>query len=222
MSNYPPPPPFGGPFNSTALLAQPLNTNLPGIPQYSYGSLQNSFPHPGAALDARYANEYYFNRNQQEINNNPNSMANAGPPSTRVDETPNMAVAQPSVKPIFYSSYPGSRETPHLTQHSASESSNAQRNDSQHRLGLANQIEGAMPPDRALQASAAAISDLEDGELSDDNGGEHSKVSSSDMTSHDRATVIPTELDSHGELDFLSTVRHTAAVKAPAQHKGIH
>ena len=217
MSNYPPPPPFGGPFNSTALFAQSVSANLPGLPQYSYGSLQNPPQHTGGALDAHYANTYYFNRNQQEVNNSLNTMTNAG-----VDELPNMAVAQPSVEPISHSSYPGSRETPHLTQHLPSASSNAQRSDPQHRLGLVNQIERAMPPETALPASAAAISDLEDGELSDDNGGEHSKVPSSDSTSHDRATVVPTELNSHGKLDDLSAVRHTATVKAPALHKGIH
>ena len=213
MSNYPPPPPFGGPFNSTALFAQSMSTNLPGIPQYSYGSLQNPLPHGGGALDAHYANTYYFNRNQQETNNHPNTIANSGP---------NMAVSQPSIAPISYSSHSASRETSYLTQHMASASSNAQRSDSQLRLGLAHQIEAPMSPDIALPASAAAISDLEDGELSDDNGGEHSKVPNSDPTSYSRATVVPTELNSHGKPDHLSAVRHTAAVKAPAQHTGIH
>ena len=194
-----------------------MSTNLPGLPQYSYGSLQNPLPNASGALDAHYANAYYFNRNQQDINQIPNTMANAG-----VDETPNMAVAQPSVDPISYSSYAGSRGTPHLTQHLASASSNAQRSDPQHRLGLANEIEGAVLPDRILPAHTAATSDLEDGELSDDNGGEHSKVPSSDATSQDRATVIPTELNSLGKLDYLSSARHAAAVKMPAQTKGIH
>lgn len=222
MSNYPPPPPFGGPFNNTALFAQSMSTNLPGLPQYSYGSLPNSFPPAGGALDAQYANAYYFNNNRQEIINNPNTMANAGPQSTTVAGTQNSALAQPYVEPISYSSYPGSRETTHLTQHFASASSNAQRSEPQHRLGLTNQIEAAMSPVTALPNSAAAISDLEDGELSDDNDGEHSKVPSPDATSHDRVTVIPTEFNSHGKNEYLSAIRHTAAVTAPAQHKGIH
>ena len=222
MSNYPPPPPFGAPFNNTALFAQSMSTNLPGLPQYSYGSLPTSFPPAGGALDPHYANAYYFNKNRQEITNNPNTMANAGPQSTTVDGTPNSALAQSYVEPISYSSYPGSRETAHPTQHLASASSNAERSDPQHRLGLANQIEAAMSPVTAIPASAAAISDLEDGELSDDNGGEHSKVPSPDATSHDRVTVIPTEFNSQGKNEYLSTIRHTAALMGPAHHKGNH
>ena len=221
MSNYPPPPPFGGPFNSTALFAQSMSTNLPGIPQYSYGSLQKSFPPAGGALDAPYANAYYFNQNRQEIINAPNTIANAGFPSTTIDETPNTAVSQSHAEPITYASYSGSRETPHFTQHLTSAPSNAQHSDPQHRLGLANQIEAAMSPDTALPASAAAISDLEDGELSDDNGGEHSKVPSPGATSHDRVTVVPTELNSHGRHEYPGVVRHTVVVTAPAQRKGI-
>ena len=222
MSNYPPPPPFGGPFNSTAHFTQSMSSNLPGIPQFPYGSLQKSFPPAGGALDAPYANAYYFDKNRQEIINTPNTITNAGFPSTTMDEIPNTAVSQSHAEPITYSSHPVSRETPHFTQHSTSAPSNTQHSDPQHRLGLANQIEAAMSPDTALPASAAAISDLEDGELSDDNGGEHSKVPSPGATSHDRVTVIPTELHSHGRHEYPGAVRHTAVVTAPAQRKGIH
>lgn len=227
MSNYPPPPPpfggvFGGAFNTAAPFTQ-STASLPGLSQYVYPSSQTSTSHATGALHAQYANKYSFNINQQETNKTSKDGANYASSSTLLDQGPNTAIPPPAFAPLRFPPRPDFQQA--SQQPIANPASNAQRYYPQQSqagsFDLAKQAEVSLSPNTVSMAQATARSDLEDGELSDDNTREHQGAPSPILNSPNETSSASPGRYSHGQMSYPSVMGTMPTALVGTQYKGI-
>ena len=188
MSRYPPPPSFGVPFNPNAQFAPSQNAPYPNVSNYLF--YQSSDPsHQGRAHQAlSFANNHAFNATSQNINVPTSRPGIPQIPYSGFGQTTSGSFpppSYPSIQPLPYSSF----LHPHLPPpplfqretHAAS---------LQTHVSLPSKPPAATSPlaqgiTKETPISTATITELEDGELSDRDGGRGSRGPRNPATSNE-------------------------------------
>lgn len=177
MSHYPPPPSFGGPFTPNAHFTPSPSVTYPLMPHLPYHQMRDSNSQSqgqsAGLASTHYANSYGFNANQ--------SSSRPGPPQSSYSgywQNMNGSFPPPLFPPIPPPSFAATSPIhPTLHRHEASPASiQFQANLPVKPPPVSSLRVGATPENP--QIPTAAISELEDGELSDGEERSRSKDSS--------------------------------------------
>ena len=213
MSHYPPPPPpFGGEFNSNAPFTLYTSANLPRLPHNAYRPPSTTNPVPAnTPFDTQHVNAFSFDSNRQgtftSSNVNGNTAASFIAPNQLPDSSPHPTTSQSALLPRYpfqSQNAPASFNSSHdKLQHSQA---------SQPKLA---KLSGQTSKMDTGAVSTAALSDLEDGELSDGDSGEKPGAQL------DEVSRPHSGLNSHGNMNEVGIISDRLALPVFAHQKGI-
>ena len=198
MSAYPPPPPYGAPFNSYPQYPPTSGGSHAVIPPFQYQQVQDpNLQRYGQTSipQAPFANAYSFNMNAQA--SRPSSVSNgvANTPYANYVAPPNQVFPLPPFPPIPIPLYGNiSQPNPLLPQLTSSVTSTQPATALPQKLPSPPPAPTAQPDAGLVTASnaVAAASDLEDGELSDE---ESSQVTKEPNESRQDFSPVPRKMD---------------------------
>ena len=223
MSHYPPPPPFGGHFPPNAQFISPPGSAYPAMPPLPYYQMRdpnNQNPtQPVGLPSAQYANTYTFNAVGPNLNGSPSRSGLPQSPYPGFRQTMNGSFLPSPYPPIPPPLYGASSQIPpssHLRDPglvSSQFSAGLQPKPPLHSAATADvSIDG-------LQLPVAAISELEDGELSEaearespkDSGSGDPKTSKVSINRHEDSSSLGSNNNREGTLGVANAIQPIAA-----------